>query len=61
MLSADGVFSLEPAELAPSDLLELAHDPAYVEGFLHGALDPALMRRIGFPWSLELTAARSLR
>jgi acetoin utilization deacetylase AcuC-like enzyme len=55
MLSADGVFSLEPAELAPSGLLELAHDPAYVEGFLHGTLDPAVMRRIGFPWSLELT------
>src|SRR6476660_5880766 len=43
MLSADGVVSLEPAEFAPSDQLELAHDPAYVEGFLHGTLDPAVM------------------
>src|SRR6185503_10954569 len=32
-----------------------AHDPAYVESFLNGTLDPLVMRRIGFPWSLELT------
>src|SRR6185503_11383674 len=55
MLAADGVFSLEPAEAAGRDMLELAHDPAYVESFLNGTLDPLVMRRIGFPWSLELT------
>jgi len=55
MLSADGVFSLEPAEPARRDLLQLAHDPAYVDRFMKGTLDPLVMRRIGFPWSLELT------
>ncbi|MCU1275127.1 MAG: histone deacetylase superfamily [Bryobacterales bacterium] len=55
MLAADGVFSLKPAEPAARDLLELAHDPAYVASFLNGTLDPLVMRRIGFPWSLELT------
>jgi acetoin utilization deacetylase AcuC-like enzyme len=54
-LACDGVFELEPAEFARPELIELAHDPAYVTGFLNGSLDPAIMRRIGFPWSHELT------
>ena len=54
-LARDSVFDLEPAEFARPDLIELAHDPAYVTGFLNGSLDPAIMRRIGFPWSRELT------
>jgi len=54
-LAGDSVFELEPADFARPELIELAHDPAYVAGFLNGTLDPAIMRRIGFPWSHELT------
>jgi acetoin utilization deacetylase AcuC-like enzyme len=54
-LARDGVFDLEPADFARPDLIGLAHDPEYVAGFLNGTLSPAIMRRIGFPWSHELT------
>ena len=54
LLAADGFYRLEPAEPAPRALVELAHDPAYVQAFLEGTLDPAMMRRIGFPWSEQL-------
>lgn len=54
-LARDNVFQFEPAEFARAEVIELAHDPAYVAGFLGGTLDPAIMRRIGFPWSRELT------
>jgi len=55
ILEADGSFCLEPAALACPEVVELAHDPGYVAGFLNGTLDSAIMRRIGFPWSPELT------
>jgi acetoin utilization deacetylase AcuC-like enzyme len=51
MLAADGFFALEPAPLAGAGTIELAHDAAYVRGFLEGALGAQAMRRIGFPWS----------
>jgi acetoin utilization deacetylase AcuC-like enzyme len=51
LLEADGFYQLEPAELADVATIRLAHDPAYVEKFVTGALEPAAMRRIGFPWS----------
>jgi acetoin utilization deacetylase AcuC-like enzyme len=54
-LARDSVFELQPAEFARAEIIELAHDPGYVAGFLSGTLDPAIMRRIGFPWSHELT------
>jgi len=53
-LGRDNVFELEPAEFARAEVIELAHDPAYVAGFFNGTLDPAIMRRIGFPWSPAL-------
>src|SRR5579864_4385916 len=59
LLEADGFFRLEAAEPSPREWIELAHDPDYVAGFLNGTLDPAIMRRIGFPWSREL-ALRTL-
>jgi acetoin utilization deacetylase AcuC-like enzyme len=53
-LKTDDCFDLEPAGLAdPRDVLRV-HSPDYVQQFLHGTLDPAVMRRIGFPWSQEL-------
>ncbi|HKW96518.1 MAG TPA: histone deacetylase [Bryobacteraceae bacterium] len=54
LLESDGEFRLEQALLAPRELIELAHDCDYVSGFLDGTLDPAAMRRIGFPWSQGL-------
>jgi acetoin utilization deacetylase AcuC-like enzyme len=51
-----GIFRIEPAKPATRESIELAHDSAYVSGFLEGTLDPMAMRRIGFPWSRELVA-----
>jgi acetoin utilization deacetylase AcuC-like enzyme len=51
ILQADGRFHFERAPLADPDTIELAHDPAYVRGFMAGELTPAAMRRIGLPWS----------
>ena len=49
----------EPARVRADDLT-LVHDPAYVRAIEDGTLDPAALRRIGFPWSPEL-AERSFR
>ena len=54
LLTADGVYTLEPAPYADREAIERVHDPAYVRGFLEGSLDPRVMRRIGFPWSEAL-------
>jgi acetoin utilization deacetylase AcuC-like enzyme len=51
LLASDGFFSLEPASPADAAILCLAHDPAYVNSFIAGTIDPKAMRRIGFPWS----------
>jgi len=48
---ADGFWRLEPSAPAPLETIKLAHDPEYVDQFVHGMLPPAAMRRIGFPWS----------
>lgn len=53
---ADGFWTLEPSAPAPVETIKLAHNPEYVDGFVHGALPPAAMRRIGFPWSEGLVA-----
>ena len=50
-LAGDGRFDLEPAPFPPLEAVKLAHDAAYVEGFLAGSLPPQAMRRLGFPWS----------
>jgi acetoin utilization deacetylase AcuC-like enzyme len=51
LLERDGFFALEPAPLAEVETIALAHDPSYVDAFVHGTLSEAAMRRIGFPWS----------
>jgi acetoin utilization deacetylase AcuC-like enzyme len=51
LLTADGVYQLEPAPFADPETIGLAHDPAYVRAFLAGTVDARVMRRIGFPWS----------
>lgn len=57
-----GIVAPWQLELSPqasrADLLR-AHEPAYVEAFLTGALAAEAMRRIGLPWSEHL-AARTL-
>ena len=57
ILVADGVAAphqFHCAEPATPALLALAHDPAYVDAYLTGAIDPRAMRRIGFPWDARL-------
>jgi acetoin utilization deacetylase AcuC-like enzyme len=45
------ILQLSPAPLATPTAIALAHDAGYVRRFLDGTLDPAVLRRIGFPWS----------
>jgi acetoin utilization deacetylase AcuC-like enzyme len=47
----DTRYTFEPAPFADAEVIELAHDPAYVRAFLNGTVDPGIIRRIGFPWS----------
>lgn len=51
LLAESGLFHLEEAPFAERRTIELAHDPEYVEQFFAGNLPPAVVRRIGFPWS----------
>ncbi|MBI2680165.1 MAG: histone deacetylase [Candidatus Solibacter usitatus] len=55
LLAGEGQFQMEAAPLAEFEAITLAHDPEFARRFLVGALDPLAMRRIGFPWSEELT------
>jgi acetoin utilization deacetylase AcuC-like enzyme len=55
-LAADPRFRFHPAPfISRADLLRV-HHPEYVEAFLKGTLDRQIIRRIGFPWSLELVS-----
>jgi acetoin utilization deacetylase AcuC-like enzyme len=54
-LEAGGFYTLEPAPLADAASIALAHDARYVRQFLDGTLDARIMRRIGFPWSEQLS------
>jgi acetoin utilization deacetylase AcuC-like enzyme len=58
-LASTGDFVFECAPFARVEELECAHDPAYVRGFVEGALPASAFRRIGFPWS-EGLVRRSL-
>ena len=51
LLAADGIFDFVEAPPADEATIRLAHDGDYVRRFLDGALDRAVIRRIGFPWS----------
>lgn len=48
VLRADELVLAEPA---PLEAIRAVHDPAYVDAFLAGALEPEAQKRIGFPWS----------
>ncbi|HWA57660.1 MAG TPA: histone deacetylase [Gemmatimonadales bacterium] len=43
----------EPARIPRADLA-LVHDAGYLDAMDHGTLDPAAIRRLGFPWSPDL-------
>ncbi|MEW6465619.1 MAG: histone deacetylase [Pseudomonadota bacterium] len=43
-----------PAPRASSGELALVHDPAYVQAVDEGALEAAILREIGFPWSPQM-------
>ena len=51
LLASDGRFDFVQAACAAPETIALAHDPAYVRDFVAGNIAPAVMRRIGFPWS----------
>jgi acetoin utilization deacetylase AcuC-like enzyme len=53
-LTADGLFEFSEAPQADFETITLVHDAKYVSGFLSGDIDPAIIRRIGFPWSVSL-------
>ena len=42
------------AAAATDGQLALCHTPAYIQGIATGSIDPARMREIGFPWSLQM-------
>jgi acetoin utilization deacetylase AcuC-like enzyme len=57
LLVAEGVATLDRVftpTLPPTEWLELVHDPAYIQAYYTGTLDPRAQRRIGLPWSAEL-------
>jgi acetoin utilization deacetylase AcuC-like enzyme len=56
LLLAEGVVSVAPAEEAPREWLEAAHDPAYVGRCLAGELTAEEVRRLGMPLTPELVA-----
>ena len=52
--------ALEEPDRCERSALGLVHTPRYVDAVVDGRLDPAEVRRLGFPWSPELRE-RSLR
>ena len=48
-----GITLREPAAASEQDLLRV-HDADYVRQMLNGEVDPGMMRRIGFPWSVAM-------
>ncbi len=56
-LLQEGILSqsqLKPSPLASFQELELAHTHDYVQSFFDGTVDTRIIKRIGFPWNLEL-------
>ncbi|MFC0710069.1 histone deacetylase family protein [Azorhizophilus paspali] len=45
---------LRRPEPCPTDILTLAHDPAYIERYCSGALSSEELRRLGLPWTPAL-------
>ena len=47
LIEKERLFQLEQAAPAKAEIVSLAHDPAYVAGFMEGSLPAQAMRRIG--------------
>lgn len=45
---------MDEAPRATDGELALAHAPSYIQAVADGSLDPAAMREIGFPWSVQM-------
>jgi len=54
LIQKEGLFQLEQAAPAKAEIVSLAHEPAYVAGFIAGSLSAPAIRRIGLPWSQVL-------
>jgi acetoin utilization deacetylase AcuC-like enzyme len=57
LLLADGVVTPDRVftpTLPSTEWIELVHDPAYIQAYYTGTLDPKIQRRIGLPWSSQL-------
>jgi acetoin utilization deacetylase AcuC-like enzyme len=57
LLLADGIVTPDRVftpTLPPTEWIELVHDPAYIQAYYTGTLDPKVQRRIGLPWSPQL-------
>jgi acetoin utilization deacetylase AcuC-like enzyme len=60
---SQGIVSIVRApESASDEALRRVHDAGYVDALRRGTLDAAAVRRLGFPWSVELVerAARAV-
>lgn len=54
LLLKDNIITAESTHnpiIANHDILQLVHEPDYVEQYCHGTLDSKALRRIGLPWS----------
>jgi acetoin utilization deacetylase AcuC-like enzyme len=51
-----GTVPLVPSPAASREILLTAHSPEYIDTMLSGQATPAMMRRIGLPWSETLMA-----
>lgn len=58
LLTEEGLVSTSTVHVpdaADRELLKLVHSSSYVDGFIAGTIAPQALRRIGLPWSEELT------
>ncbi len=54
LLAAERCFDLQESPMADYESIALVHDQSYISAFLSGDIAPAVLRRIGFPWSVGL-------
>jgi acetoin utilization deacetylase AcuC-like enzyme len=55
----ENTYLVQPTP-CPMDWLHQVHDPAYVDAFQTGTLDPKALREIGLPWSQGLATRTRL-
>ncbi len=50
-LESNPDIRLSPSSFVSIETLGLVHSLSYIEAFIHGNLEPLIVRRIGLPWS----------